>query len=123
MKLNFLNRFRIKQGQFTSKDTDQFGMFQIPSPKHGGQKLLVMAAPFDNPYMGWEHVSVSLPHRCPTWEEMCFIKELFWNDEQTVVQFHPPKSVYVNNHSFCLHLWRRCDIEFPLPPIECVGVK
>lgn len=23
---------------------------------------------------GWEHVSVSLARRCPTWEEMCIIK-------------------------------------------------
>jgi hypothetical protein len=26
---------------------------------------------------GWEHVSVSLANRCPTWDEMCFIKGVF----------------------------------------------
>ncbi len=25
---------------------------------------------------GWEHVSVSLPRRCPTWDEMCLIKDI-----------------------------------------------
>jgi len=57
---------------------------------------------------GWEHVSVSLLDRCPSWEEMCKIKALFWSDEDLVVQFHPPKSDYVNNHPHCLHLWRKC---------------
>ena len=27
--------------------------------------------------LGWDHVSVSLADRCPTWAEMCFIKDLF----------------------------------------------
>ena len=58
---------------------------------------------------GWEHVSVSLVDRCPTWQEMCFVKSLFWGDDDLVVQFHPPESEYVNSHPFCLHLWRRCD--------------
>ena len=26
---------------------------------------------------GWEHVSVSLQNRCPTWDEMCRIKDIF----------------------------------------------
>ena len=54
-----------------------------------------------------EHVSVSLPRRCPTWEEMAMIKDIFWDDEETVIQFHPKKSEYVNVHQFCLHMWRK----------------
>ena len=30
---------------------------------------------------GWEHVSVSLARRCPTWEEMCMVKDIFWGEE------------------------------------------
>ncbi len=26
---------------------------------------------------GWEHVSISNTHRCPTWDEMCAVKDLF----------------------------------------------
>jgi hypothetical protein len=65
----------------------------------------------------WEHVSVSVPGnaRCPTWEEMCFIKDTFWNDEDCVVQFHPPKSQYVNVHPYVLHLWRHKHINFLTP--------
>jgi hypothetical protein len=69
---------------------------------------------------GWEHVSVSLPDRCPTWEEMHKVKTLFWRDDETVIQIHPPQSKYVNQHPFCLHLWRKADAEQPLPPIQFV---
>ena len=71
----------------------------------------------------WEHVSVSTPERCPTWEEMCWIKDLFWDEEETVVQYHPPKSRYVNMHPFTLHLWRptRSKDRLPFPPSNLVG--
>ncbi len=69
---------------------------------------------------GWEHVSVSYSNRCPTWEEMCRVKDIFWYDNECVVQFHPPKSEYVNNHPYCLHLWRKCGNDFELPPKEFV---
>lgn len=72
---------------------------------------------------GWEHVSVSLATRCPTWDEMCRVKALFWDEGDCVVQFHPPASEYVNNHPFCLHLWRSIDRTFPMPPSVLVGVK
>ena len=64
---------------------------------------------------GWEHVSVSFPNRCPTWEEMCIVKEMFWRDEETVVQYHPKKSEYVNLHPYCLHLWKKIGVEYELP--------
>jgi hypothetical protein len=70
----------------------------------------------------WEHVSVSKKNRCPTWEEMCFVKDLFWGPECCVIQYHPPKSVYVSNHPFCLHLWRKVGSEFETPPTWMVGV-
>lgn len=64
----------------------------------------------------WEHVSVSLENRCPTWEEMREVKEMFWKDTETVFQFHPAKQYYVNAHPYVLHLWRRIDEETELPP-------
>lgn len=69
---------------------------------------------------GWEHVSVSPWNSkrkvLPTWDEMCEIKRMFFDDEETVVQFHPPRSEYVNNHPYCLHLWRPTSQEMPRPP-------
>ena len=64
----------------------------------------------------WEHVSVSFKDRTPTWEEMCRVKDTFWNDNECVVQFHPPKSEYVNVHQYCLHLWKKSGSEFETPP-------
>lgn len=73
---------------------------------------------------GWEHVSVSA-FRTPTWEEMCFVKALFWEDEEVVMQLHPRASEYVNNHPHCLHLWRAIAPTPPIPepPSIYVGVK
>lgn len=72
---------------------------------------------------GWDHVSVSLPHRIPVWEEMCFIKEQFFHPEECVVQYHPRASQYVNNHPHCLHMWRKQGEPFPEPPSEFVGTR
>ena len=33
-------------------------------------------------------------------------KALFWDEDDCVIQYHPPRSEYVNNHQNCLHLWR-----------------
>jgi hypothetical protein len=52
---------------------------------------------------------------------MCFVKDLFWSEHECVVQFHPPRSVYVNNHPFCLHLWHKPNL--PTPPVILVGIK
>lgn len=76
--------------------------------------------------LGWEHVSVSLndnPKRVPKYEIMCAVKQLFWGDDKWVVQFHPPATEYINNHSGCLHMWRCTSMEFPTPPSELVGIK
>jgi hypothetical protein len=73
--------------------------------------------------MGWEHVSVSLSNRCPTWKEMCTVKAQFWGREDCVIQYHPPEPEYVNYHPFTLHLWREIGREFSLPPSLMVGPK
>lgn len=63
---------------------------------------------------GWEHISVS-PYKgkLPTWDDMCEIKDMFWEDEEAVIQIHPKKSEYVNIVDNCLHLWRHTSIELP----------
>jgi len=73
----------------------------------GGIQLQVIATIDD----GWEHVSVVVKgrKRCPTWEEMSFVKDFFWADSEWVMQFHPPGQVKVNDHPWCLHLWRPLD--------------
>ena len=73
---------------------------------------------------GWEHVSVTInKKRCPTWNEMCVVKDLFWDKGDSVFQFHPPESKYVNYHPHCLHLWRPIGFEIPTPESYLVGPK
>ena len=52
---------------------------------------------------------------------MCYVKGLFWEDHECVMQLHPPKSDYVNNHPYCLHMWRPLDVEIPRPDAFMVG--
>jgi len=85
------------------------GFFIIP---YTNKKLAVISGCGE----GWDHVSVSLRHRCPTWEEMCFIKNLFFEKEELVLQFHPPQSVYINIGKTALHMWRPWDQRIILPP-------
>jgi hypothetical protein len=74
--------------------------------------------------LGWEHCSVSINRdRTPTWEVMCAVKDLFWDAEDTVIQFHPKKSEYVNCHPYVLHLWRPTEKEIELPDSILVGIK
>lgn len=92
------------------------GIFEI---EHHGARLRCVVS--DG--MGWEHVSVSIRGRLPTWEEMCHVKRLFWGDEETVIEFHPPRSEYVNFHRGVLHLWRPIGVALPRPPSILVGPR
>lgn len=120
------------------------GLFDIESPEPGWRLALICSDGSEAPEMldwQWEHVSVhayrarqgdvvgllgraeSTPkQRTPTWKEMAYVKRLCWDDEDVVIQFHPRKSEYVNNHPHVLHLWRPTRAEIPTPPPELVGV-
>ena len=78
------------------------------------------------PATGWEHVSVSIvdrndDFRLPAWTEMQRIKEVFWAPDETVLQYHPAESEYINVHGSVLHLWRPIDEALPTPPASAVG--
>lgn len=121
MKRTFSDRVergRVTTGGHASSRGDDFGFFFLTT--NGGTRLGVMVSP-GCAEVPWEHVSVSTQTRCPTWEEMCWVKSLFFDDEEAVVQFHPPKSKYVNFHPYCLHLWRPLNHDVILPPTIAVG--
>jgi hypothetical protein len=66
---------------------------------------------------GWDHISITRNNgKLPTWEEMCAIKDIFFDEEEVVVQYHPKKSEYVNIHEGCLHLWKPTIAQMPTPP-------
>ena len=74
---------------------------------------------------GWEHVSIAPYDRrtVPSWDDMCRLKDMFFEDDEVVVQYHPAKSQYVNNLPNCLHLWRPIDEALPTPPSIMVGIR
>ena len=73
--------------------------------------------------MGWEHVSVSRKSRVPSYEDLVRIKNLFWDNSDTVMQLFVPKEDHVNYRPYCLHLWRPLNSEIPRPPSLLVGPK
>jgi hypothetical protein len=96
---------RLKTGQLASDESyGNNGAFGLP-PLLANRRLYVIAS--DG--MGWEHVSVhayqGAKTRIPSWEEMCYVKAIFWDAEDVVMQLHPRESEYVNNHAAVLHLW------------------
>lgn len=102
--------------------SDNGGVFELKR----GNLLFFIIASFG---LGWEHVSVTIKNtkeekqRCPSWNEMCQIKELFWDKEDCVVQYHPAEENYISNHNYCLHLWRPIDQVLPIPSSIMVGIK
>jgi len=101
-----IEQYRIKTGPMASNSAfGNNGLFLIQ-----GMRIICSDG------MGWDHVSVSLETRTPTWEEMCFIKDLFFAEDETVIQYHPKKAVYKNLHPYCLHLWKKKNIDFETPP-------
>ena len=124
MKKTPPNKYRRKDhGMWSSTDEDGMnGAFSIPIGHNTTANCVVSDG------LGWEHVSVHVAdrdgkQRTPSWAQMCQIKDIFWEPEECVVQFHPPKSEYVNNHPNVLHLWRPTNVEFPRPSNLMVGIQ
>lgn len=116
--LRGLDKYRLKREELSFygvSGDDGNGMFKVFV---NNRSFHVVAANGG----GWDHVSVSPCNQkretCPTWEEMSAIKDMFFKPEERVVQFHPPKSEYINVHPYCLHLWKPNDgKEVPYPPV------
>jgi hypothetical protein len=118
------HQYRIRKGLMGSDDSyGNNGAFLIP-PKIPGRELWIIAS---DGYE-FEHVSVHAANArnkqfIPCWEEMCYIKDLFWDAEDAVMQLHPPRSTWVNTHAYTLHLWRPLAAAIPLPPDLLVGIR
>ena len=79
MSFHVPEKYRILNNSPMASDSSygNKGAFYIPTP-YFNKDLLVVATDGSGEGMGWQHVSVSLPKRCPNWLEMCMIKNLFW---------------------------------------------
>ena len=114
ISLEKVNKYRVINGPFGTDDTEtRGGLFSIKLGFGGFTRVYNVIVGIGD---GWEHVSVSLPDKTPSWKTMCTIKDIFWDDEDVVMQLHPKKEDYVNLHQHTLHLWRPLDQEIPTPP-------
>lgn len=114
--LTYLDAYRVNLSKlYGSPGDSQNGAFKVYVE---GKSFFVIASSGE----GWEHISVSPKNqkRCPTWGEMCAIKDMFFEPEEVVMQLHPAHSEYVNIHPYYLHLWRPLEREIPLPPVKFV---
>ncbi len=105
-----IERHRLEPHQGGGPRGTNCGSFLIP---RNGLTFLVLVTDTD----GWDHVSVTIPskERCPTWEEMCWVKALFFQPNDCVVQFHPPEDDYVGCNPYSLSLWKPQGREIPTP--------
>ena len=116
--LNQYDKFRQPHPIIGDLGDETCGLFMFP---HNGLIFMCLVSSDK-----WEHVSTSLwktkgkkgvrVKRCPTWDEMCWVKDRFWEKDECVVQYHPPSDKYVDLYKYCLHLWKPADIELPMPP-------
>ena len=117
-----IERFRVSIAPIPSKKGDIGGLFMFPLDEsnpmyhqtNGHVELAVIISSYDPT---WEHITVSLLHRYPRWDEMQFIKDSFWTQDTTIVQYHPKIAEYVNLAPYMLHLWGRSDIDIELPDL------
>lgn len=109
---------------------DLWGCFKLLCPITKQRLKIIVAPPdvSDQEMMEWglsgehfEHVSVSLGYRCPRWDEMCWVKDLFFEPEECVMQLHVPRSQHINDHPYCLHLWRPTKTPVPMPCAKTVS--
>jgi len=123
--LRLLSKFRSEHPSLGQGD-DSNGYFVLAAPTtmrvRGGRALHVIASVNGE---GWDHVSVSASEEVgqfiPTWVEMEYVRRLFFKDDETVMQLHPPLKDYVNCHPCVLHLWRPTFTDIPRPSKELVG--
>lgn len=68
----------------------------------------------------WEHLSISpcKGKKVANYEELCYIKRKFFNEDEVAVHYFVDGENKVNICDSCLHLWRNKSM--PLPPKEYV---
>lgn len=66
--------------------------------------------------MGWEHLSVSRSSRVPSYDDLVWCKNQFWDPEDCIMQLMVPASEHINVNNNTLHLWRPLNEKIPRPP-------
>lgn len=123
-----LNARRVKEGPLKSSDTFGFcGAFYIPSCFPGVMLGVIASDGSDWVKTGlpppiFEHASVRVinEQRLPTWNEMDYVKKIFWSDDEVVAQLHVNDERKVQHRTDVLHLWKQIGQDYSLPPGICI---
>lgn len=87
-----------------AKDTD---VYRLP----GGLRVYVSTS------NGWDRVAVHCARAQPTLSQIDHIRKLFFEDDELVQIFMPPKSRYSNPDHNTVILWHATTIQVPTPPV------
>jgi hypothetical protein len=106
---------RLEKYRVAGDGSSPEGSFRVLGPR---EVDLVLQVSVEG---GWDHVSVSAPGRCPTWEEMEFARKLCFTDQEWALQYGVPDRAHINCHPYVLHWWRPQCEPLPRPPAWMVG--
>lgn len=117
----FLESYRVSDGPLKSDPTyGMNGAFWLPLVGEPATFVIVVSD-----LAAWDHVSVHIEkkdeeRRIPTWDEMEYIRKLFFRGDEWVMQLHAPADKHINMNPYTLHLWRPQKQTIPIPPAEMV---
>ena len=118
--LNVLNQFR--QSLMWNHGDSGSGFFIIPRNNNTFYQVVASSG------SGWDHVSVCLLdrkgnfiERTVTWDEMCLVKEMLFNDDEAVIEIHTSDEFEMYEKDYTIDLWKPLNKEMPLPNPDLVG--
>lgn len=100
--------------QLEQHDESGYSAFAFDSPD-SDDVLTLHLGTLDDGHDSWEFATVEAGWRCPTWNEMKFVKDQLWEPEDVCFQLHPQQSRYINRSEFCLWIWRPVNRTIPQP--------
>ena len=116
---------RVLRGEWASAPEDGvMGAFLVMGPKGSRPAIISMASiEFE---VRLEAVNVSVANSpTPNWgRDKASVKDLFWGEDECVVQYHPPRSEYVHTTVLLRRLWKPLNaVILQLPPAILIGPK
>lgn len=91
-------------------DANEGGAFLVR--RNSGKPLRVIASW----QLDWDHVSVSLATKTPTYQDMKMVRRIFFKDDEWALEYHPPPKDYISVNDNVLHMWRPQSGTIPTPP-------
>lgn len=82
-----------------------FKQIQSPIPQAKAFRWGYLTVIVEKHSTGW-HISISHPHRYPSWEEIKAARYTLCPENITMAMYLPPPDEFVNLHPNCFHLYQ-----------------